>query len=179
MILRFLKACCLVASLSAPLTLSAQSFPSSFDDILKESAGRYLPAYDWRWWKAQCYQESKLDPLAVSPKGAMSLSQIMPDTWAEQAGMMGINASPFNPRANALVGAAYMRRMLRVWKADRSALDRLRWAQGSYNCGVGCVLRAQKRAEGETVWVLVSPFVPRETRAYVLKIGHWYGEMAE
>ena len=160
-----------------PLSLQARSFPDSFDDILKESAGRYMPVYDWRWWKAQCYQESLLNPLAVSPAGAQGLAQIMPRTWAEQSAAMGINASPFHPRANALVGAAYMRRMLGVWKSDRSALDRLRWAQGSYNCGPGCVLKAQKRADGATAWLLVSPLVPRETRDYVLKIDRWYGEM--
>lgn len=137
-----------------------------------------MPAYDWRWWKAQCITESLLDPLAVSHAGAMGLCQIMPGTWREQAGAMGINASPFNPRANSLVGAAYMRRMLRVWKADRSEADRLRWAQGSYNAGPGRVLEAQRRAGGETVWAIVSRYVPRETRDYVTRIERWYLRIA-
>jgi len=103
----------------------------------------------------------------------------MPGTWAEQSRIMGINASPFNPRANLHVGAAYMRRMLRVWKSERTNADRLRWAQGAYNCGAGCILRAQKKANHSTVWADVAPYVPGETRDYVARIDLWHGEMQQ
>lgn len=174
MISRWLKLCFLGVLLSAPRTLWPQSFPDSFDPILRESAGRYMSAYDWRWWKAQCYQESRLDPRAVSSAGAVGLCQIMPGTWAEQSAIMGIAASPYNARANSLVGAAYMRRMLRVWYAERPADDRLRWAQASYNAGPGRVLAAQRAAAGSTQWAQVAGNVPRETREYVRRIARWY-----
>ena len=172
-----LKLCFLACILLVPLSSQARYFPDTFDDILKESAARYLPEYHWLWWKSQVYQESLLNPMAVSHAGAQGLAQIMPGTWAEQTRIMGINASPFNPRANVHVGAAYMRRMLRVWKAERPADDRLRWGQGAYNCGAGCILRAQKKANHSTLWVDVAPFVPHETREYVARIERWHGEM--
>lgn len=160
-----------------PLTLSAQYFPASHDAHLKDAATRYLQPYDWLWWKAQCYQESLLEPLAKSHAGAMGLCQIMPGTWVEQTGRMGIKASPYNPRANSLVGAAYMRRMLRVWTSERTDDERLRWAQGSYNCGPGCLLRAQRENGGTTRWHLIQYHLPRETQEYVRRIDRWYGEL--
>ena len=172
-----LKLFCLVCILLVPLSSQARYFPDTFDDILKESAARYLPEYHWLWWKSQVYQESLLNPMAVSHAGAQGLSQVMPGTWAEQTRIMGINASPFNPRANVHVGAAYMRRMLRVWTSERTNAERLMWAQGSYNCGAGCILRAQKKANHSTVWADVAPYVPRETREYVVRIDRWYGQM--
>lgn len=169
--------CILAFGLWLPLCSSGNSFPDSFDDILKESAGRYMAPHEWRWWKAQCYQESLLNPLAKSHAGAMGLCQIMPGTWAEQSSRMGIQASPYNPRANSLVGAAYMRRMLRVWTAERAEIERLRWAQGSYNCGPGCILKAQKRNGGTTRWHLIEYDIPRETREYIQRIQRWYDRL--
>ena len=181
MISTFPKLCCFLALLSLAPTCWAQSFPSSYDGQIASSAAAYLYPYDWRYWKAQCYQESRLNPLAISPAGAMGLCQIMPRTWGEQSALMGVNASPFNPNANALVGAAYMRRMLRIWTAERPAYERLRLAWASYNAGAGNIIKAQKICGGRD-WQNIAPCLhdvtgfnnSHETITYVARIPVWY-----
>src|SRR3546814_2606835 len=55
--------------------------------------------------------ESRGDVRAVSPKGAMGLMQLMPDTWASLRVRLGLGANPYDPRDNILAGAAYLREM--------------------------------------------------------------------
>src|ERR1700704_2286052 len=55
--------------------------------------------------------ESLGDPLAVSPKGAMGLMQIMPDTWSELRSRYGLGADPYDAHDNIMAGAAYLREM--------------------------------------------------------------------
>lgn len=45
---------------------------------------------------------------AISPKGAMGLMQIMPDTWIELSARYRLGNDPFDPRDNILAGAAYL-----------------------------------------------------------------------
>ena len=153
-----------------------------YDGYFREGALRYMQPYiegDWTWWKAQCYQESLLDPNAVSLADAQGLCQIRPRTWYEQAAIMGINASPFNPRASSLVGAAYMGRQMRGWKTPRSYAEVRRWGQGSYNYGMGNMLKAQRRANGTLEWSVLSPHLPEETKTYVSRIERWHKQLNE
>ena len=55
--------------------------------------------------------ESLGDPLALSPKGAMGLMQIMPDTWSELRSRYGLGADPYDPHDNIIAGAAYLREL--------------------------------------------------------------------
>ena len=55
--------------------------------------------------------ESGNNPKAVSPKGAMGLMQIMPDTWVELRDLYNLGADPFDPHDSILAGAAYLREM--------------------------------------------------------------------
>src|SRR3546814_19834934 len=55
--------------------------------------------------------ESRVDVRAVSPKGAMGLRRLMPDTWASLRVRLGLGANPYDPRDNILAGAAYLREM--------------------------------------------------------------------
>jgi len=56
--------------------------------------------------------ESGGDLRALSPKGAMGLMQIMPDTWSGLRARHGLGANPYDPRDNILAGAAYLREMI-------------------------------------------------------------------
>lgn len=155
---------------------------TQYDGYFREGALRYMDPWiegDWAWWKAQCYQESLLDPRAVSLADAQGLCQIRPSTWYEQSKIMGINASPFNPRASSLVGAAYMGRQMRGWKSPRPNAEVRRWGQGSYNYGIGNMLKAQKRASGTLMWVELEPYLPLETRTYVSRIDKWHKQINE
>lgn len=63
------------------------------------------------WIEAVMLQESGGVVRAVSPKGAMGLLQLMPETWRAMSAEHGLGVDPFEPRANILAGAAYLRRM--------------------------------------------------------------------
>ena len=49
--------------------------------------------------------------VAVSPKGAMGLMQIMPQTWAELRRRYGLGEDPYDPHDNIMAGAAYLREL--------------------------------------------------------------------
>src|SRR5690349_6693228 len=72
--------------------------------------------------------ESAFNRMAVSPKGASGLMQLMPAT-AERFGVKKI----FDPRENILAGAKYLR-----WLLDRFNGD-VRLALAGYNAGEGAV----------------------------------------
>jgi soluble lytic murein transglycosylase-like protein len=72
--------------------------------------------------------ESGFNRMAVSPKGASGLMQLMPAT-AERFGVRNI----FDPRENILAGAKYLR-----WLLERFSGD-VRLALAGYNAGEGAV----------------------------------------
>ena len=47
----------------------------------------------------------------TSPAGAMGLMQIMPQTFAAMTQRYGLGRNPYDPRANILAGAAFLREM--------------------------------------------------------------------
>lgn len=99
-----------------------------------------------RLLEAIAYVESRFDPAAISPKGAVGMMQLMPTT----AGALGVNAH--DPEQNARGGAAYMRQMLAMFHND------IELSLAAYNAGPDAV----KRYGG------VPPY--QETRAYVAAV---------
>jgi hypothetical protein len=74
-----------------------------------EAAQRFaIPAH---WIRAVMVVESAGDRTARSPKGAMGLMQIMPKTWKELRARYALDNDPWQPRANIMAGAAYLREM--------------------------------------------------------------------
>lgn len=68
-------------------------------------------------------QESGFRPCALSPKGAMGLMQLMPDTAAQ----FGVK-DPFDPKDNVAAGARLLKQLLTLY-------DDLPMALGAYNAG--------------------------------------------
>ena len=64
------------------------------------------------WLNAVIQAESGGDMHALSPKGAMGLMQIMPDTWADLRTRYHLGANPYRPCDNIMAGAAYLRELL-------------------------------------------------------------------
>ncbi len=104
--------------IAAPFTgvALAQNAPDSrpqsghtIADYIAEAARRFgVPV---SWISAVMGAESTGDVHAVSPRGAMGLMQIMPDTWSELRMRYGLGSDPFDPRDNILACAAYLREM--------------------------------------------------------------------
>lgn len=63
------------------------------------------------WIRAVMHAESFGDVRAISPKGAMGLMQIMPDTWAALRQRYRLGADPYDVHDNILAGAAYLREL--------------------------------------------------------------------
>ena len=96
--------------------------------------------------------ESAFSPNVVSPKGAVGLMQLMPET-ARQLG-----ADPSVPEQNVEAGANYLSSLLHRY-ANRK--QQLRDTIAAYNAGPGAVSRFKG----------VPPY--RETRTYVTRVMHF------
>lgn len=93
--------------------------------------------------------ESGFQPAALSPKGAIGLMQLMPDT----ARALGVD--PKVPKQNAEGGAQYLRDLLARYENNP---DQVLLALAAYNAGPGAV----EKYHG------VPPY--RETREYILRV---------
>ncbi len=163
----------------------AWSFPDQYDADIEKAASRYLPGYDWRLWKAQLYQESLLNPDAVSHVGARGLAQFMPGTWAEVSQQLGYQGlSPHMAEPAIMAGAYYMARQLSIWKAPRPAADRYSLAAASYNAGAGNLIKAQRACGGANGYGDIIQCLPDvtgehadETTTYVQRIWQYWTQM--
>ena len=80
-----------------------------FADFVEEASRRFgVPV---RWIRAVIGVESAGDARAKSPKGAMGLMQIMPETWAELRLRYDLGNDPYDLHDNILAGTAYLREL--------------------------------------------------------------------
>lgn len=105
------------------------------------------------WLDAVIAVESGGTAGARSPKGAMGLMQLMPATWSHLAQREKLGGDPFDPHANVLAGAAYLREMLDRY-GDLSA------ALAAYNAGPSRV----------DAWRRHGVSLPAETLSYVARL---------
>jgi len=140
----------------APVVVDAQTAPIArpsprdpYADHIAEAAQRFeLPA---AWIRAVLRTESAGDPRALSPKGAIGLMQIMPDTWAYLRTRHRLGGDPYDPHDNIIAGSAYIRELF-----DRYGSPG--WI-AAYNAGPG---RYEASLRGRPL--------PAETRAYVATV---------
>jgi soluble lytic murein transglycosylase-like protein len=117
------------------------------EDIAAQAARKY--ALTASFVRSVMKVESNMRQEAMSPKGAMGLMQLMPETARE----LGVN--PRDSKENAEGGAQYLRDLLARYE-DRP--DQVVLALAAYNAGPGAV----EKYHG------VPPF--RETRQYILRV---------
>lgn len=160
-------------------------FTDKYDRPIQQAVKRWWPDLPaWRLWKAQLYQESRLDPSAVSAAGARGLAQFMPATWNDVMRALRMAGSPHEDIAID-AGAYYMARLRQTWRRERTPLERNDLAQASYNAGVGNILKAQALCGAARLWPTISTCLPRvtgtrnaqETVTYVARIHRWWREM--
>lgn len=153
-----------------------------YDPLFRKYSKRYFgPNFEWRWYKSQAAAESALKLNQKSSVGAKGIMQIMPPTWKEIKGQQDwIAGDIHDPKWNIPAGIYYNSRLWKIWKDDRDELDRIYFMLGSYNCGVGNVLKAQKRCiDGCNKWTNIEAYVPEETHGYVRKISLFMGKTIE
>lgn len=94
---------------AGPASTASAEAAFSWQSFIDEAASRFsVPA---SWIRAVIRIESNGNPKAVSPKGAVGLMQLMPDTYAELRVRCGLGADPTDPHDNIIAGTAYLRDM--------------------------------------------------------------------
>jgi soluble lytic murein transglycosylase-like protein len=121
-------------------------------DYIDEVADRYQ--VDPLLVRSVIEVESNYNPLAVSPKGARGLMQLMPQT----ARHLAVKNS-FNALENIDGGVRYLKYLLTVFGDEDPRL-----ALAAYNAGEGAVVKHGG----------VPPY--SETRQYIARVGKTYGE---
>ena len=132
---------------SIRVTRSADATKSSaYDDLISFNATQHGVRSDLV--RAVMQVESGFNPTARSPKGAMGLMQLMPDTMKEFHVTNG-----FDPAENIRGGVAYLKQLLEKYSNNEIL------ALAAYNAGPGAVDK-----HGQSV----PPF--KETQDYVAKV---------
>ena len=143
-----------MSALADPQPLAVARTPEpgpTLQDLIAESARRFgVPAS----WIAEVMQvESRGRSNALSPKGAIGLMQLMPETYADMRARYGLGADPWNARDNVLAGAAYLRLLYDRYGAPGFVV--------AYNAGPGRWDDYRLRARP----------LPAETVAYLARLG--------
>lgn len=137
---------------SVPVHLAHLPFAAEID-----SAARRV-AIDPALVHALIYVESRYNPGARSPKGAIGLMQVLPET----ASRFGINDPGRSPVANLAAGTRYLSELMELFG------NRLDLVLAAYNAGENAVIRYGNR---------IPPFP--ETRQYVPAVLAKYREWQE
>ena len=123
----------------------------SFDSLVDEASRRFsIPAL---WIRSVMQVESGGNAQALSPKGAMGLMQIMPETYSALRQEFGLGADPYQPSDNIMAGTAYLREMLDLYGTSGFL--------AAYNAGPARY--DEHLATGEPL--------PEETQIYLSRLG--------
>jgi len=121
------------------------AYSGAYNDLIEAEIAKYTNV-DMAFVTSVIEAESNYDITAVSPKGAMGLMQIMPET----AKIYKV-INPFSPAENIRAGTAELSRLMDVYNNPALAL-------AAYNAGQGAV----ETYDG------VPPY--RETQEYIVKV---------
>lgn len=146
---------------------------NAYDDLFKKYGERHK--IDWLLLKAQVKQESRFNPNAKSPVGALGLAQFMRATWEEwKDGTPGIQATKIlfdrtNPSHAIQAQSAYL-----GWLMERvkkyTDKDIIEWALAMYNWGTRPIRWLKQGKRFDEIYRLL----PDETQLYVAKVITYY-----
>jgi soluble lytic murein transglycosylase len=153
--------------------LGRMMYPIYYKEEIRSIASRYQ--LDPLLIAAIIRVESNYKAEAVSPKGALGIMQVMPETaeWIlskEDFGSLTIQEISRKPEAGILVGSWYLREMLRQFDG------RLAVSLAAYNAGPGKV----RQWLNENIWdgeqSSLNDIPYGETRHYVQRILYYYNK---
>jgi cell division septation protein DedD len=104
------------------------TYSKNYDDHINKTAKWY--GIDPYLVKAVIKVESNFNGKAVSPKGAIGVMQLMPETARDQ----GVG-NPFDPSENIKGGVRYLKKLIEMFNGD------LRLALAGYNAGENAVIK--------------------------------------
>jgi membrane-bound lytic murein transglycosylase MltF len=150
------------------------------EDVFRRYAARY--GFDWLAIAALAYQESGLDPSRRSPRGAVGLMQVLPETAADPN--VGI-ADVSDLESNVHAGVKYLAFLRDRYFSDGDVAPRARldFALAAYNAGPRQVARFRRRAERmglrpdrwfRSVELAALELAGRETVRYVARVNKYY-----
>ncbi len=119
-----------------------------FAPIIRQASEKY--GIDHGLIRAVIKAESNFRPQSTSPKGAMGLMQLMPETARE----VGVK-DPYDPFENIMGGTRYLKGLLNRYQGN------IPLALAAYNWGAGNVEKYPDR-------------LPRETRDYIMRVTQEY-----
>lgn len=146
---------------------------------------KYASEYDFDYLMllAQGYQESQLDQSARSPRGAVGIMQLLPETAASpEVGITGIDK---DAEKNVHAGTRYLRRLSDRYLNDPGIdqKNKTLMAFAAYNAGPGNLNKFRRLAEksglNKDIWfnnveIASARVVGRETPEYVSNIYKYY-----
>jgi hypothetical protein len=132
------------------LSVKAKAAASPYDDIIDHASETY--GVDSTLIRAVIRAESGYRQDGTSPKGAMGLMQLMPETARE----LGVK-NPYDPAENIMGGTRYLKSLLERFGNNRNL------ALAAYNWGMGNVERNLGK-------------LPQETRTYIARVNQYYRE---
>lgn len=130
------------------LKSDAPASPGGLNPIISQAAETF--GVDPALIRAVIKAESNFQPQSTSPKGAMGLMQLMPETARE----VGVR-DPYDPFENVMGGTRYLKRLLDRYRGN------IPQALAAYNWGAGNVDKYPDR-------------MPRETRDYIQRVTQEY-----
>jgi len=158
-----------------PVAGPVRRIRASLDYPMPELAPRAGFTLDKALVYAIVRQESGFNPDVVSPKGAVGLMQVLPESAARVAGddKLKVDTSPlFDPAFNLRVGQDYL-----SWLMQMGMGYDLLKVVAAYNGGPGMVIKTAQAigADAQDDLLLIESMPAFETRTYVQKVvaGYW------
>ncbi|MCS6867149.1 MAG: transglycosylase SLT domain-containing protein [Thermus sp.] len=147
---------------------TALAYPRAYGEWVEAYARR--EGLDPHLLYALLHVESRFDPKAVSPTGALGLGQFLRGTWADVARMLGEPpADPMDPEASIRYAARYLRWLLERCQAlGLEGMERTACALTAYNGGIGYTSRGLAQEGG--LWAFLRFQERDEPREYLAKV---------
>lgn len=142
----------LVEDTVAPIETNTQE--TDIDIIIKSASAKH--SVDSDLVKAIIKAESNFNPKAISPKGAMGLMQLMPNTAKD----LGVKDA-YNPQENIEAGTRHFKKLLDRYNGDTTK------ALAAYNWGIG---NLDKQSLSK---------MPEETKKYIDNVNKYFNQTFE